>query len=76
MTPELKQKIKDHLISAVLTFVSTFLLFFCGLVMTESFKFSWDALYAAILGGLSAATRAIAKILYEQAVEFLSSRKE
>lgn len=76
MTPETKANIKRHLISAAITFVATFLFFFCGLVMTEQFKFTWDALYAASLGGFIAGARAVAKIIYEVAGEVLSSEEE
>ncbi len=71
-----KEDLKRHAISAGITFVATFAFFFFGLVATESFKFSWDALYAASLGAFIAATRAVAKIIYEWAAELLSSKKE
>ena len=71
-----KQIVKRHLISAAITFGATFAFFFCGLVMTETFKFSYDALYAACLGAFLAAVRAVAKIIYEWAAEILSSQEE
>lgn len=70
-----KENIKRHLISASLTFTATFAFFFFGLVANETFTFSKDAIYAAVIGGMLAGVRAVAKIIFEWASEFLSSGK-
>jgi len=68
-----KQTVKKHLISAAITFVATFAFFFCGMIVNSDFNFSKDAFYAASLGALIAAVRALAKIIYEAAAQLLSS---
>jgi len=71
-----KEKVTEHLESAAITFVATFAFFFCGLVMADNTPFTWDAMYAASLGAFVAATRAVAKIIYQWAYAYLSSRNK
>lgn len=71
-----KEKVTEHLESAAITFIATFALFFCGLVASDNFNFSWDAAYAASLSSLVVATRAVAKIIYQWAYDYLSSSKK
>lgn len=66
---------KRHLISALITFVATFVFFFAGLIMQETFVLSKTAILSAAAGALLAGIRAVAKITYEMAAAFLSSRK-
>lgn len=56
---------KRHLISAVTTFVSTFLAVFALAVSSEAYTFTQDALLATALSALIAGTRALAKLVVE-----------
>lgn len=71
-----KKDIQSHITSALITFVATFLFFFCGLISADSFTFSKDVLYSTIMGALISAVRAVAKFVYIWAAELLSSKSK
>lgn len=68
--------IKRHAVSATITFLATFAFVFFGLVMQDTYELSKDAILAAFSGASIAGARAVAKIIYELASEFLFSNKK
>lgn len=70
-----KETIKRHLISLGLTFVATFFLYVGLMIKDDAFIFTTTALQGIFVGGVIAATRAIAKVIYEICYDLLSVKK-
>jgi len=67
ITKKMKEGIKRHIISALVTFISAFLLFLGAELGSDSVT-SLDALYGLLFGGAMAGMRALIKVLNEQLV--------
>jgi len=57
--------LKEHLISAGITFTATFFTVIGFTLSQPNFTFSKEALVATIVAGLIAAVRSLAKVIYE-----------
>jgi hypothetical protein len=66
-----KKDLKRHAISALITFVATFLLVVSFELKNPEFIFSTYSLKALVLSGLIAGVRAVAKIVYESVREYV-----
>ena len=70
-----KENIKRHLISLGITFVASFFLVVGFQLSDPNFVFTIVAIKAVVLSGLIAATRAVAKIVYEICYNLLSTKE-
>jgi len=69
-----KQALKRYLHSSIITFIASFAMTFCGMIMVEDFVFTKMTLISASIGALGVAVRTVAKIIYEVASDLLSSK--
>lgn len=69
------QDLYRHLISLGITFVATFFLVMSFEVTSPNFVFSAMTIKVVALSGLIAASRSVAKIIYELCYNFLSTKK-
>lgn len=65
------ENILRHLRSLLVTFVASFLLVVAFEISSDDFVFSVEALKITTLAGLIAGARAVAKIIYELAYNYL-----
>ena len=63
---------KTHIVSFVLTFISSFFTVFCGIIMMGDFTFSQEAITSAAVGAVFAATRTVAKLIHEYTASLLT----
>jgi len=71
----MENTLKRHVISALVTFAGFFLFTFGGIVMQPDFGFSKSAIIAAVIAGLIAGIRALAKIAWEIGSYLIARRK-
>lgn len=65
---------KDHLISAGITFVATFFLMMSLTISNTNFTWTKESIQAGVVAATVAATRSLAKIIYELCSELLSKK--
>ena len=62
--------LKRFAISSLVTFVSTFGIFFFSAIQSDSFVFSKATLYSAVISAVFVAVRALAKVVVEFLMNF------
>lgn len=72
----MKETIKRHLISALLTFLGTFIVVVCALMSSDTFVFEKTAIVASIVSGLVAGARACVKVVWEIGAYLISESKK
>lgn len=71
----MKTTFKEHLISAVITFVATFFLMMSLMISDANFTWSKESFQALVVACAISATRTVAKIIYELCSQLLSKKK-
>lgn len=61
----MNQELKRHIVSALTTFGSTFLVTLALIIGNDAFTFSQEALLAGLLSALVAGVRSLAKVVIE-----------
>lgn len=65
---------KDHLISAGITFVATFFLVMSFTISDVNFAWTKESIQATIVAAVIAATRSLAKVIYELCYQLLKKK--